>query len=57
MKIELNEKQLKVLNDALIELPFKIAAPIINHINNEINKNIELSNTIKKSNDEPLINT
>ena len=37
-KIELNEQQLSVLNVALIEMPFKIAAPIIMHINAEIQK-------------------
>ncbi len=36
MKLEFNEQQLQVLNAALVELPFRISAPIINHINNQI---------------------
>ena len=36
MKIEFNEQQLQVLNAALVELPFRVSAPLINHINNQI---------------------
>jgi hypothetical protein len=36
MKIELNEQQMAVLNAALVELPFRISAPFIQHINNQI---------------------
>lgn len=36
MKIEFNEQQLQVLNSALVELPFRIAAPLIQHIHNQI---------------------
>jgi hypothetical protein len=36
MKIELNEQQLQVLNAALVELPYRMAAPLINHINQQI---------------------
>jgi len=36
MKIEFNEQQLQVLNAALIELPFRIATPLIQHINQQI---------------------
>lgn len=36
MKIEFNEQQLQVLNAALIELPHRIAAPLITHINQQI---------------------
>jgi hypothetical protein len=38
MKIEFNEQQLQVLNAALVELPFRVAAPLINHINMEIRR-------------------
>lgn len=38
MKLEFNEQQLGVLNAALIELPFRVAAPLINHINMEIRR-------------------
>ena len=36
MKLEFNEQQLQVLNAALVELPFRISAPLINHINHQI---------------------
>lgn len=36
MKLEFNEQQLSVLNAALIELPYRISAPLINHINQQI---------------------
>ena len=49
-KIELNEQQLSVLNVALIEMPFKIAAPIIMHINAEIQKVFDKSIDDKESN-------
>ena len=32
----LDENDLQILNDLLIEAPFKIAAPLINKINNQI---------------------
>jgi len=36
MKIELNEQQLQVLNAALVEIPYRVAAPLIAHINHQI---------------------
>jgi hypothetical protein len=36
MKLEFTEQQLAVLNAALVELPFRVAAPVIQHINNQI---------------------
>lgn len=38
MKLEFNEQQLSILNAALVELPFRVAAPLINHINMEIRR-------------------
>ena len=38
MKIEFNEQQLQVLNAALVELPFRVSAPLINHINQQISE-------------------
>lgn len=32
MKIELNDQQMQVINQALEQLPYNIAAPIIEHI-------------------------
>lgn len=36
LTISFTPQQLQILNDALIELPFKLAAPMINHINKEL---------------------
>ena len=36
IKLEFNEQQLQILNAALSELPFRVAAPLINHINQQI---------------------
>jgi hypothetical protein len=36
MKIEFNEQQLQVLNAAIIELPYRVSAPLIAHINQQI---------------------
>ena len=36
MKLEFNEQQLSVLNAAIIELPYRISAPLIAHINQQI---------------------
>lgn len=39
IKITLNQQQLQILAAALVELPFRVAAPLIEHINQEIQKN------------------
>ena len=36
MKLEFNEQQLSILNAAIVELPYRISAPLINHINQQI---------------------
>lgn len=36
MKIEFNEQQLSILNAAIVELPYRIATPLIQHINQQI---------------------
>ena len=38
MKIEFTNEQLQVLNAAIVELPFRVAQPLITHINSEIQK-------------------
>lgn len=38
MVIEFSSEQLSVLNDALGNMPFKVAAPLIQHINTQIQK-------------------
>lgn len=43
--LEFTQNQLKVLNEALVELPFRVAAPLIQQINtqiqNQFNKKID----------------
>jgi len=39
--IEFSPAQLSVLNDALGNMPFKIAAPLVQHINSEIQKSFD----------------
>lgn len=41
MKIEFTNEQLSILNQAIIELPYRLAAPLIVHINAEIQKRRE----------------
>ena len=36
MKLEFTNEQLAILNEALIQLPFKVAAPLIQRINQQI---------------------
>lgn len=36
MKIEFNKQQLSILNTAIVELPYRISAPLIAHINQQI---------------------
>ena len=43
------QQQLEVLSSALVELPFKLSAPIIQHINTEIQKQFDL----QRDNDTP----
>ena len=38
MKIEFNKQQLQVLSAALAELPYRISAPLIQHINQQIHE-------------------
>lgn len=48
LKITFTQEQMQVLNDALIELPFKKAQPLIQHINAEIQRNFD-----EKADDKP----
>jgi hypothetical protein len=42
MKIEFNDQQLLVLDSALSELPYRVAAPLIQHINHQIHEQMSL---------------
>lgn len=39
--IEFNEQQMQVLNAALVELPYRMASPLIAYINSEVQKNFD----------------
>lgn len=39
--LQFNEAQMQLLNEAIIELPFKKAHPLIAHINTEIQKSFD----------------
>lgn len=41
MKIEFNKEQMQVLNAAICDLPYRIAEPLIQHINSEIQRNFD----------------
>lgn len=53
MKIEFNEQQLSVLNTALVEIPYRIAAPLIAHINQQIQEQLKLESDGRTSNAYP----
>jgi hypothetical protein len=36
IKIELTQQQLQIISSALCELPFRVVAPVIDSINNQI---------------------
>jgi hypothetical protein len=40
-KLVFNQQQLQVLNDALVNIPFKVAAPLIQHINAQIQQQFD----------------
>lgn len=48
INVNFTKEQVQVLNDALIELPFKRAQPLIQHINAEIQRNFD-----EKADDKP----
>lgn len=47
LKIYFTEIELKVLNDALVQLPFAVVAPVIHSINSQIQNQICNSDTAK----------
>ena len=38
MNVKFNEQQLQVLNAAIVELPYRLSAPLIQHINQQISE-------------------
>ena len=48
MKIEFNEQQLSILNAAIVELPYRISAPLIAHINQQIKEQQALEFDIRR---------
>ena len=53
MKIEFNEQQLQVLNAALVEIPYRMAAPLIAHINQQIQEQLNLESPTRTGNAYP----
>lgn len=53
MKLELSEQQLNILNASLVELPYRIAAPLINHINQQIQEQFKLESDGRTRNAYP----
>lgn len=53
MKIELNEQQLSVLNAALVEIPYRVAAPLIAHINQQIQEQLNSESPTRTGNAYP----
>ncbi len=39
--INFTEAQLQVLTAAIVEMPFKLASPLVSHINSEIQKQLD----------------
>jgi hypothetical protein len=42
MNIEFTQQQLQILNTAIIELPYRVAAPFIDHINHQVKRQQDL---------------
>lgn len=40
VKIELNYQQIEIINEALINLPYRVVVPVIRHINAEISRQV-----------------
>lgn len=53
MKIEFNEQQLSVLNAALVEIPYRVAAPLIAHINQQIQEQLNSEQPTRTGNAYP----
>lgn len=53
MKLDLNEQQLNILNAALIEMPYRLASPLINHINQQIQEQLNSESPTRTGNAYP----
>lgn len=53
MKIEFNEQQLQVLNAAIVELPYRMSAPLIAHINQQIQEQLNSESPTRTGNAYP----
>jgi len=53
MKIEFNEQQLGILNAALVEIPYRMAAPLIAHINQQIQEQLNSESPTQTGNAYP----
>jgi hypothetical protein len=57
MNLEFSEQQLQILNTALVELPFRVSAPLINHINQQIaeQRALEFDNRREVADNHPQV--
>ena len=57
MKIEFNEQQLQVLSAALVELPYRMSAPLIARINQQIKEQqaLEFDERREKAENHPQV--
>lgn len=57
MKFEFNEQQLQVLNAVIIELPYRVSAPLIAHINQQIQEQraLEFDERREKAENHPQV--
>jgi hypothetical protein len=53
MKIEFNEQQLSILNAALVEIPYRMAAPLIAHMNQQIQEQLNSESPTRTGNAYP----
>jgi hypothetical protein len=54
MKLEFTDQQLTVLDSALAELPYRVAAPLIQHINHQIHEQRSLAFDERRGNPQKL---
>lgn len=56
LKIYFSQGELKVLNDALVQLPFAVVAPVIHSINSQIESQLRSSDADKNEGCKTSVN-
>jgi hypothetical protein len=52
VKIEFTQQQMEILSAALVELPFRVAQPLIAHINEQVQKHFDESKDRREAGDQ-----